>query len=209
MKEAEIIKTLKAPCESLYKEKGSEFFARAFPVKTESEAEEILETLRKKYYDASHHCYAFRLKNGVFRYSDAGEPSGSAGIRIINAIDHFILLDILVVVTRYFGGTKLGMGPLGKAYYFSSEQLLGNCAYQEEKPFRRITIIIDFTFISLVHRVITNNSAIIENTLYGDDVKFICLIPEDNINRIEKELVDSSSGKIIVNFEPGYIYHTI
>ncbi len=208
MSEKEIIKTLKEPAESIYKEKGSEFIAKAFPAKMEDEVHKFLNEIKKKYYDASHHCYAYRLKDDTFRYSDAGEPTGTAGIRILNAIDHFELKDILIIVIRYFGGVKLGVGPLGRAYYFSSEILLKNCVYQEEKPFFKITIISDFDYVSLIHRVISNYSAIIENTHYGEDVRFECLIPQTNLKRIEKELIDSSKGKIKINAKQEKIYHT-
>ena len=208
MSEPGSIKTLKEPVENAYKEKGSEFIAKGFPVKTEDEAQKFLNENKKKYYDASHHCYAFRLKDDSFRYSDAGEPTGTAGIRILNAIDHFELKDVLIIVIRYFGGVKLGIGPLGKAYYLSSELLLKNCIYQEEKLFYRITIIADFSFISLVHRVLSDYSAIIENTFYVEDVRFDCLIPPKDLERIENELTDSSSGKIKINAVHEKIYHT-
>jgi uncharacterized YigZ family protein len=208
MSDTGIIKTLREPAESIYKEKGSEFIAKAFPVKTEDEVQKILNKIKKKYYDASHHCYAFRLKDDTFRYSDAGEPTGTAGIRILNAIDHFQITDILIIVIRYFGGIKLGVGSLGKTYYISSELLLKKCIYQEEKPFRKITIISGFNFIGIVHRIISNHSAIIENTSYSEEITFECLIPEQYLTKLEQELTDSSNGNIKIHRGEEKIYHS-
>lgn len=110
--------TLKAPCEGFYKEKGSKFYAHAFPVKNEEEIKHHLEALRKQYHDARHHCYAYVLSPdaSVFRANDDGEPAHSAGDPILGQIRSKALTYVLVVVIRYFGGTKLGVGGLIQAY---------------------------------------------------------------------------------------------
>lgn len=120
----EQIKTIKNFNQNSFKEKGSEFIAIVNSVDNEETALNQLTEIRKKYFDATHHCYAYKLKSGEEKYSDDGEPKGTAGIRILNAIEHFDLRDVLVIVVRYFGGTKLGVGPLGKAYYNSSIDVL-------------------------------------------------------------------------------------
>lgn len=208
MSETDIIKILKGTAETTYKEKGSEFIGKAFPVKNEEDIQNFLTLTRKQYYDASHHCYAFRLKDNTFRYSDAGEPAGTAGIRILNAIDHFAVTDTLIIVVRYFGGVKLGVGPLGRAYYLTADQLLKNCTFQKEKPFYQITIISDFNHISAVHRIISANSAIIENTEYGEKATFECLIPENLVDKTLSDLSDASNGQIIVHSGIKKIYHS-
>ena len=204
-----IIKIPSGSSESIYKEKGSEFIAKAFPVKSDSDVLAYLEETKKQYYSASHHCYAFRLKDDSFRYSDAGEPNGTAGIRILNAIDHFELKDILVIVIRYFGGIKLGVGHLGKAYYKSVELLLNGCSFQEERPFRKVTIICEFSYISLIHRELSIHSSLIEKIEYGEKVKFTSLIPSENVEKCIRELNDSGKGKISLITEPELIYHNI
>ncbi len=206
---SEIIKTLKKASEKTYKEKSSEFIARAFPVSTEQAVLSHLEHIKKLNYDASHHCYAFRLKDGSFRYSDAGEPSGTAGIRILNAIDHSGIKDILIIVTRYFGGTKLGVGPLGKAYYNCSELLLRECETREERSFIQVIIKSDFTFISLVHRELSSNSAIIENIEYGEMVIFKTLVPPENADYLKSALIDNSKGNVDLQAGNEIIYHFI
>ena len=110
--------TLKAESQGLYKEKGSKFLAFAYPVESEQEIKEILETLKKQYHDARHHCYAYILgKDGQdFRANDDGEPGHSAGDPILGQIRSNNLTNALIVVVRYFGGTKLGKGGLVSAY---------------------------------------------------------------------------------------------
>lgn len=110
--------TLSRSSESLYKEKGSKFIGLAFPVASEQEIKNILEELRKKYYDARHHCYAYILApdGEKYRANDDGEPNHSAGDPILGQIRSYNLSNTLIVVIRYFGGTKLGVGGLISAY---------------------------------------------------------------------------------------------
>ena len=112
--------------EGLFKDNGSRFIALAYPVETEEEIKEIVMGLKKEYHDARHHCYAYRLglKGDKFRANDDGEPSGSAGRPILGQIDSFGLSDILVVVVRYFGGIKLGIPGLIRAYKTSTSDAL-------------------------------------------------------------------------------------
>jgi uncharacterized YigZ family protein len=118
MTEGDTYLTLAAPAEGAYREKGSRFLAFAAPVRTEGEAKECLERLRKEYYDARHHCYAYVLgpAGAQYRANDAGEPNHSAGDPILGQIRSRGLTDVIVVVVRYFGGTKLGVSGLINAY---------------------------------------------------------------------------------------------
>src|SRR5690606_7725476 len=111
-------RTIAQPAEGLYKEKGSKFIALAYPVYTEEEIKDRLAELRKKYYDARHHCYAYMLGADKSRYraNDDGEPNHSAGDPILGQIRSADLSNVLVVVVRYFGGTKLGVSGLITAY---------------------------------------------------------------------------------------------
>ena len=103
--------TLAGPAEAIYKEKSSKFLAYAYPVESEEEIRTLLDALRKKYYDATHHCYAWRLgpHGETFRTNDDGEPSGTAGKPILGQLLSNELVNCLIVVVRYFGGTKLGV----------------------------------------------------------------------------------------------------
>lgn len=127
-------RTLDAPSEGLYKEKGSKFIALAYPVYSEEEVKEILAGLKKQYYDARHHCYAYSLGADKSRYraNDDGEPNHSAGDPILGQIRSFDLSNVLVVVVRYFGGTKLGVSGLINAYKTSTAEALSNATIIEK-----------------------------------------------------------------------------
>jgi uncharacterized YigZ family protein len=120
--------TLKSDSEGIYKEKGSRFLAFAYPVKSEEETKEKLAHLRKKYYDARHHCYAYMLgKNqDQYRVNDDGEPNHSAGDPILGQIRSNGITDVLIVVIRYFGGTKLGVSGLINAYKSAAAAAITN-----------------------------------------------------------------------------------
>lgn len=126
--------SIAAPSRGLFKDNGSRFIAFAYPVETEAQIKEIVASLKKEYHDARHHCYAYRLgyKADVFRANDDGEPSGSAGRPILGQIDSRGLSDVLVVVVRYFGGIKLGIPGLIRAYKSSSEDALSQAAVVEK-----------------------------------------------------------------------------
>lgn len=111
-------RTLAAPSQDIYKEKGSKFIGLAFPVTQEEEVKEMLKTIKKEYFDATHHCYAYQLgfDKTAFRVNDDGEPSGTAGRPIFGQIQSLDLTQVLVIVVRYYGGTKLGVSGLINAY---------------------------------------------------------------------------------------------
>lgn len=118
----------------LFKDNGSRFIAFAYPVETEEEIKEIVSALKREYHDARHHCYAYRLglDGAVWRANDDGEPSGSAGRPILGQIDSAGLSDVLVVVVRYFGGIKLGIPGLIRAYKTSTADSLAQAAVVEK-----------------------------------------------------------------------------
>lgn len=122
----ESFKTITKPSEGFYKEKGSKFIAQAFPVSGEEDIKACLTGLRKQYYDARHHCYAYVLGQdyGQYRANDDGEPNHSAGDPILGQIKSNDLTNTLVVVVRYFGGTKLGVGGLIHAYKTATDEAL-------------------------------------------------------------------------------------
>ncbi len=124
----DIYHTVAAPSEGTYKEKGSKFIALAYQVHSEEEVKAILAELKKRYYDARHHCYAYSLgaDMGRFRANDDGEPNHSAGDPILGQIRSAGLSNILLVVIRYFGGTKLGVGGLINAYKTAAAEAIAN-----------------------------------------------------------------------------------
>ena len=120
--------TISAPSQGIYKEKGSKFISRAFPIKQESEAKSRLQEVRKEFFDARHHCFAYCLgpDRNIFRVSDDGEPSGTAGKPIFGQIQSKNLTNVLIVVVRYFGGVKLGKPGLINAYRTAAKESLEN-----------------------------------------------------------------------------------
>lgn len=128
-------RTIAKPAEGLYKEKGSRFLAFAFPVTDESDIREHLAALQKKFFDARHHCFAWMLgpEKKSFRAFDDGEPNHSAGDPILGQIRSKDLTDVLIVVVRYFGGVKLGVGGLIGAYKTAAEEALNNAAIIERE----------------------------------------------------------------------------
>jgi uncharacterized YigZ family protein len=127
--------TITGPAEGIYKESGSKFLAFAYPVATEAEIKDRLEELRKTYYDARHHCYAWILgpDKSRFRAFDDGEPNHSAGDPILGQIRSKNLSNVLIVVVRYFGGVKLGVGGLIQAYKTAAEEALNNATIFEQE----------------------------------------------------------------------------
>jgi uncharacterized YigZ family protein len=192
----EHINTIKDFNEFALKEKGSEFIAKVFYVETEQSALNELDKIRKKYFDATHHCFAFRINEELSKYADDGEPKGTAGIRILNAINHFDLTNVMVVVVRYFGGTKLGVGPLGKAYYNSSIEVLKKSRIIRLDLFQLIEIQSKFSYLNNIHHLLGQYSGTIINSVFDDSVSLICLIKPVNIDKITYELTNLSSGKI-------------
>ena len=134
--------TISSVSEALYKDKGSKFYAFAYPVQTVEQIKEILAEKRKEYYDARHVCYAYMLgyERNVFRANDDGEPSGTAGRPILGQINSSNLTDILIIVVRYFGGTLLGTSGLIQAYKTSAAEAIVAATIEER--------IVEKTFVS-------------------------------------------------------------
>jgi uncharacterized YigZ family protein len=148
--------TIQSISEGLYKEKGSRFLSFAFPVNDEAEIKIKLEYIRKKYHDARHYCYAWRLGPSMqnFRVNDDGEPSNSAGKPILGQIQSFNLTNILVIVVRYFGGTLLGIGGLIRAYRTASQEALKNAVIIKNHVHQSFKISFGYSEMNLVMKVI-------------------------------------------------------
>ena len=202
----EKIKTILEPNEFTSKEKGSEFIAKVYPIENEQSALNELQNIRKSYFDATHHCFAYRINNNLFKYSDDGEPKGTAGIRILNAIDHFEVVNVLLVVTRYFGGTKLGVGPLGKAYYEASINVLNTSKIAEMNLFQMIEVIIDFSNINNFHHIMNQYSTTIAKSDFSEKAKFIFFIKPSLIDKITTDLTNITNGQIVINIDNEYRY---
>jgi len=157
--------------EGLFKDNGSRFIALAYPVETEEEVKAIVAGLRKEYHDARHHCYAYRLgyKGDVFRASDDGEPSGSAGRPILGQIDSAGLSDVLVVVVRYFGGIKLGIPGLIRAYKTSTADALSQAEVVEKVAGKWYRVSFGYEAMNAVMKVLKEMDLPQRAQLFGTD----------------------------------------
>ncbi len=149
--------TIKSEAEGLYKEKGSKFLAFSFPVKTEDEIKETLERFHKDYHNARHICYAYKLgydDNSPFRMNDDGEPSGTAGKPIYGQILSHELTDVLIIIVRYFGGTKLGVSGLINAYKTAAQEAIEASAIIQRIRTRPLTVKYDFSLTNEAMRIV-------------------------------------------------------
>lgn len=156
METKDIYRTIATVSQGIYKEKGSRFIAYAYPVATEEQIREILSGLKEKYYDARHHCYAWRLgaDKKRFRANDDGEPSSTAGKPILGQLQSCDLTNILLVVIRYFGGIKLGVSGLINAYRQAAADALQNAVIVEKTVDEKIRIRFTYLVLNEVMRIV-------------------------------------------------------
>lgn len=188
--------TIKQTNEFKFKEKGSLFHSIAFPINTEEDFTEKLASLKKQYYDATHHCYAYKLMtDDEIKYSDDGEPGGTAGMRILNAINHFGLNKVGVIVIRYYGGTKLGVGPLGKAYYYAAEEGLQSAKQVTLTNYLKAKISFDFDLTSQAHHFLGQHHGEIIDTAYDPDPAIIFLMKPCDFDHFIKGIKEATSSR--------------
>lgn len=197
-------KTIASPAQTEIKIQGSRFLGFAYPVETVEEFDAQLEALKKEHYNATHHCYAYKmgLDGKVFRYNDDGEPNGTAGKRIFGAIEQAELTDVGIVVVRYFGGTKLGVGGLGRAYSDSAQDVLGAC--KVVRRYLKTSLHIDFPFdvTSEVHRTIEAHSGEIDDRQYAESTVYTVRIRDSFLERFLEELRLNTERKAHVDIVP-------
>ncbi len=162
-------KSIAGPSEGLFKDNGSRFISFAYPVETEDEVKSIVGSLKKEYHDARHHCYAYRIgyKGDLFRANDDGEPSSSAGRPILGQIDSNGLSDILIVVVRYFGGIKLGIPGLIRAYKTSSADAIANNSIITKIATKRYLLRFGYDSMNSVMKLVKDMSLEQSNQNFG------------------------------------------
>lgn len=193
-------RTILASSESLYKDSGSKFLAFAYPVRSEEDIKLKIEGLRKKYFDATHHCFAWVLgaDKSRFRAVDDGEPNHSAGDPILGQIRSKELTNVLVVVVRYFGGTKLGVGGLIQAYKSATEEALNLAAIVEEDVTEKFLIRYPYDETSEVMRLVKEFDTKILKQEYLEDCLLVIevkLINKDSL-LTKVELLQALSHRI-------------
>lgn len=184
-------------------EKKSRFIGTAFPVSSEEEALTCISQVRKKYYDARHHCYAYVIgdKNEVMKQSDDGEPSQTAGMPILDVLKKEEIHNALIVVTRYFGGTLLGTGGLVRAYTQGAKAALEASQIMEAIDGYRVTATMNYNLVGKIQYIAGNLSIKEESAEYGADVTLTYLIPKAQLESFQKQVTEASSGTIFLASE--------
>lgn len=191
----DLYKTIVSPAEGLYKEKGSKFLSFAYPVQSEGQIKELVAELKDKYYDARHHCYAWMLgadkKN--FRANDDGEPSFTAGRPILGQIQSNDLTNVLIVVVRYFGGTKLGVSGLINAYREAAADALRNAGIVEKTVDEQIRICFSYLVLNDVMKIVKEENPEILERNFELQCEMLLSIRQKDMENLKERLsqVDS------------------
>lgn len=181
-------------------EKKSRFIADVFPVSSEEEAFAHLEEIRRKYWDARHHCWAYVIgRNPAFeRLSDDGEPAGTAGKPILEVIRGRELTDVFVVVTRYFGGTLLGTGGLVRAYTAAAAEALSHTEIITRIHGFQLKIVTDYTGLGKIQHLLAKQGLDILDTEYTDKVELSVLVPDEEEGMLMKAVMEGTSGQAVM-----------
>lgn len=184
----DIYYTIENVSQGYFKDKGSKFYAFAFPMQNENEVKEILTRLKKEHHSARHHCYAWRLgtEDITYRTNDDGEPSSTAGKPILGQLQSFSVTNILIVVVRYFGGTLLGVSGLINAYRSAAADALKNAKIMQK--FIEKKVILDFTYHELaeVMNVIKQENLTISNTRFEEKCNLTFSVRKSEFEKVMK-----------------------
>lgn len=188
---------------SQYEEKikRSVFIAEVHPCHDENEAREILSAVTSKYRDATHNCRAYILSDGSEYSSDDGEPSGTAGRPILNAIKHSGLVNVIVIVTRYYGGVKLGVRGLIDAYGDTATKALELCGSVERVITSAIRVSMGYNSVGNITRLLEGAGAVNLSWNYAENVSVICDVPENECERLAALLEEMKARGIIAEWE--------
>ncbi|MEA1897562.1 MAG: YigZ family protein [Bacteroidota bacterium] len=192
-------KTISEPAEGFYKEKGSRFISFAYRLDSELEVKNILEKLKKKYHDARHHCYAYKLgpDNPRERVNDDGEPSGTAGRPILGQINSYQLNHILIVVVRYFGGTLLGSSGLYRAFKASASNAIENATIIQIDITKDLLIHFKYPELNQVLKILKDEKLKPQEYSYELNCEIKVAVPVNIYERITKNLGTIKSVRII------------
>lgn len=189
-------RTVEKEADDFFVEKKSRFIGYAKPVKTQEEAVEFINLIKQKHWDAKHNVYAYVLRdNNIQRYSDDGEPSGTAGVPVLDVILKENVTDVCVVATRYFGGVLLGTGGLVRAYSHTSKIALeaANIITMAQCNIEKVKV--DYSFYEKYNTLISSVGANIINTEFSDGVEITVSIRENDTQLLNDKLIDMSNGQ--------------
>lgn len=184
------------PGDAEYVEKRSKFLGKVRPVESEEAARAFIDEMKKKYHDARHNCWCYVLKSGVMRYSDDGEPQGTAGQPMLDVFNREGVTDAVCVITRYFGGVLLGAGPLLRAYQGTAKLALEAAGISVVRRWVELTIPCGYSLLGKITQEIPVWDGIVADTEYGADVVIKALLPEGREMDFAKRILDLSAGKV-------------
>lgn len=193
-------------CSAEYSEKRSRFIANVYHCESEEDATRIISETRSKYFDAKHNVYAYLLKDKTARFSDDGEPHGTAGKPILDIITGSGVTDILIVVTRYFGGVLLGTGGLVRAYSSASKDALFSAQKVKMCAGAKYSVKCEYTDHSKLLSVIENCNGTVNDTVFADNVEVFFSLKKEDIKDFEDTLRESFSARLVANFEEECIF---
>ncbi len=199
--EEDLYFTVKQAVEAEQKIKSSRFIGRVFPLSDREAAEAELVRLHKREYDATHHCYAWRLGIGSRehrRFSDDGEPAGTAGRPILQALLAAEVTDVLLVVTRYFGGIKLGTGGLIRAYGQVAAEVVARAGRREVQLLDSLQLVAPYELYGLVQHQVEKIGGRISETDYDQQVTMRIMVRKSLVEPFKSQIIDASDGRIKV-----------
>lgn len=190
--------TIKNEASTSFFEKRSEFICHVKPVKTPDEAGEFINEKKLKYWDATHNVYAYILREGnIMRYSDDGEPQGTAGIPVLEVLKKENLCDLVVVVTRYFGGIMLGGGGLVRAYSRGAKEAIDAGIIIKMCECNIFEADFPYTYLGKIISLISQYEGVVINTQYTDNVMIRFYISQQNSDAFIKSVIDETNGAIL------------
>ena len=182
--------------EDEFTEKKSRFIGRIWPVETEEEALEKIQQMKKQHYDATHNCWAYILKDGAVRFSDDGEPGGTAGMPMLQVLQREGLFNVVCVVTRYFGGILLGAGGLVRAYTKGAKIAVDAAGKSMKRVWKVLYVPCPYPFYERVKLETAAFGGILRNTDFGAEVEMELLLPRDQAEPFLARLTDMTSGTV-------------
>ena len=183
--------------DSEFVEKRSRFISHLLPVESEEDARAFIAQIKKQYYDARHNCWCYLIGENVVRYSDDGEPQGTAGQPMLNVFEREGVVDVLCIVTRYFGGILLGAGGLCRAYTKAAKDALDAAGISRMQPWLRQQITVPYALFERAKLLIAAQEGTVEDAQYGADILITYRIPEGADERLRTALREASSGSVV------------
>lgn len=185
------------PAQAELVEKRSRFIGHVWPVDTEAEARAHIETMKKQYHDARHNCWCYRLQSGVERYSDDGEPQGTAGVPMLAVFQKAGVTNAVCVVTRYFGGVLLGAGGLVRAYTQAARDALAAAGIGEMRPWLRMALPCPYPLLEQVKLLCAQCGGVVEDVQYADSAQMSLRFPAERAPDFSRLVEELTAGALL------------